>query len=113
MKKTIVTLLFSLLLTGNLAAQSAQPGNESFSWHAELVTLDQNAKMVTVKARVVGDQTPVEFGKRKSGERVMLIWSGVDKYADAIREVRLSNADKAEERFAFPVEFVSFDAAQN
>jgi hypothetical protein len=41
----------------------------------------------------------------------MLTWSGYDKYADAIREVRLPGVNKSEERFTFPAEFVSFDAA--
>jgi hypothetical protein len=60
---------------------------------------------------VVGEQTDAELGRLKAGERVTLTWSGYDKYADAIREVRSAGVNKPEERFTFPSEFVSFDAA--
>jgi hypothetical protein len=94
-----------------LVGQTTQPATETFEWHGELVALEDNARMLTVKSRVVGEQAPPEFGRLKAGERVVLTWSGFDKYADAInRVVRQANASKSEERFTFPVEFVSFDA---
>lgn len=110
MKNTIITMFGVLVLASSLVAQSALT-SEAFSWSGELVALDETARVLTVKSRVVGEQTDAEFGRLKAGERVMLNWSGYDKYADAIREVRLPGANKSEERFTFPVEFVSFDAA--
>jgi hypothetical protein len=111
MKNTIITMLGVLVLTSSLVAQSALT-SEAFSWSAELVTLDETARLLTVKSRVVGEQTDAEFGRLKAGERVMLTWSGYDKYADAIREVRSAGGNKSEARFTFPAEFVSFDAGR-
>jgi hypothetical protein len=115
MKTTVMVIatLCVLVLTGSLVAQSTQPTSDKFSWHGELVALDENARLVTVKSPVVGEQALAEFGRLKAGERVMLTWSGFDLYADAIyRAVRMTGATKAEERFTFPVEFVSFDSAR-
>jgi hypothetical protein len=109
MKNTVITMFSVLVLTSSLVAQSALTG-EAFSWSGELVTLDETARLLTVKSRVVGEQTDAEFGRLKSGERVMLTWSGYDRYADAIREVRPAAVNKFEERFTFPAQFVSFDA---
>jgi len=114
MKGTVLVLatLCVLLLTSSLFAQSTQPTSEAFSWSGELVALNENARLMRVKSRVVGEQAPADFGRLKAGERVLLTWSGFDKYADAIREVRSAGVSKTEERFTFPVEFVSFDAGR-
>jgi hypothetical protein len=109
MKNTVFTTLSVLVLMSSLVAQSALT-SETFSWSGELVTLEETARFITVKSRVVGEQTAAELGRPKAGERIVLTWSGYDKYADAIREVRSSSVNKPEERFTFPAEFVSFDA---
>jgi len=109
MKNMVFTTVSVLVLTSSLVAQSALT-NEAFSWSGELVAVDETARLITVKSRVVGEQATAEFGRLKTGERIMLTWSGYDKYADAIREVRSAAVNKAEERFTFPAEFVSFDA---
>jgi hypothetical protein len=111
MKNTIITMLGVLVLTSSLVAQSALT-NEGYSWSGELVALDETARLLTVKSRVVGEQTDAEFGRLKAGERVMLTWSGYDRYSDAIREVRPAAVNKFEQRFTFPAEFVSFDATR-
>ena len=111
MKSTLFTMVGVLVFAGSFFAQSTQPASEAFSWNAELVALDQNAKVITVKSPFVGEPAAVEFERMKAGERVMLTWSGYDTYADAIREVRPVAVKKLEERFTFPAEFVSFDAA--
>jgi len=110
MKNTVLTMFGVLVLTSSLVAQSALT-SEAFSWNGELVALDETARLLTVKSRVEGEQTAAELGRLKAGERVALTWSGYDKYADAIREVRSAGVNKSEERFTFPSEFVSFDAA--
>jgi hypothetical protein len=110
MKSTILTMSAVLVLTGSLFAQSAQLTSEVFSWNGELVALDANSRVMTVKAPVVGEHTPAAFQRLKAAERVMLTWSGYDKSADAIRDVRLSTDIKSGERFTFPAEFVSYDA---
>lgn len=111
MKNTIITMLGVLVLTSSLVAQSAL-SSEAFSWSGELVALDETARLLTVKSRVVGEQTDAELRRLKAGERVMLTWSGYDKYADAIRGVRSTSVNKSETRFSFPAEFVSLDATR-
>ena len=110
----------ALALTGgaaahspHLAMQSPPRTGETFSWLSELVELDENARMITVEARVVGEQARAEFGRLKTGERVMLTWSGLDKYSDAIWRADRFTGNKSEERFTFPVEFVSFDGGRH
>jgi hypothetical protein len=91
--------------------QSAQPPADStYTWHAELVALDAGAKTATVKAMAVGDALK-ELPQFKPGDRVMLGWSGFDKFANAINHaVKFDGTKKLDDRFAFPVEFVAFDA---
>ena len=110
-----VTLCVLVFTAGRMAAtpvQSTPTGSETYFWHGELVALDQTAKTITVKSMVVGSASD-ELGHFKAGDRVMLSWSGFDKYANAVNHVaRYDATKKSDERFAFPAEFVSFDAAQ-
>jgi hypothetical protein len=108
----LVALCILLVTVSRMAAQSAPPATDTYTWSGELVSLDETARMLTVKVRVVGDQPMTELPKFKSGDRIMLTWSGYDKYADAVnRAVRSDATKKSVDRFTFPVEFVSFDSA--
>jgi hypothetical protein len=111
----IVTLFVLALAVGRVAAtpvQSAETGSDTYFWHGELVALDQTAKTITVKSMVVGSALE-ELGHFKAGDRVLLSWSGLDKYANAVNHVaRYDATRKSDERFAFPAEFVSFDTTQ-
>jgi hypothetical protein len=108
----LVTLSLPFVITSRVAAQSSPPAADTYTWSGELVSLDEGARILTVKARVVGDQPLTELPKFKAGERLLLTWSGYDKYADAINHaVRYDAAKKSEERFTFPVDFVAFDSA--
>jgi hypothetical protein len=60
----------------------------------------------------VGDQAQTSLGRFKPGEKVMLGWSGYDRYADAVNRAAAAGGAKGEDRFAFPVEFVSYDSAR-
>jgi hypothetical protein len=91
---------------------ATQSDSETYLWHGELVAVDQATKVITVKSMVWGDALE-ELGHFKAGDRVMLGWSGTDKYANAVNHVtRYDATKKSDGRFAFPAEFVSFDAAQ-
>src|SRR5436190_17966322 len=82
--------------------------SETYSWHGELVAVDSTAKTITVRSMVVGSAVE-ELGRFKAGDRVMLGWTGFDKYANAVNHaVRYDATKKSDERFAFPAEFVSF-----
>jgi hypothetical protein len=118
MKKSLAFVTVCVLvLAAQIAAspaqtsiQTAQSNNQTYVWNGELVAFDQGAKTVTVKSMVVGDAVN-ELGKFKTGDRVLLSWSGFDKYASAINHaVRYDATKKSDERFTFPAEFVAFDA---
>jgi len=113
MKSRVCTVFGVLVFAASMFAQSTQPTSEAFSWNAELVALDQNAKVIAVKSPFVGEQATGDLARMKAGARVILTWSGYDKYADAIRDVRpVAAVQRPPERFTFPAEFVSFDAAR-
>jgi len=112
MKKAVfaVATLLGLFLAGGLAAQSLQPVGEAFTWNAELVALDENARTVTLKAPILTDRVSADFKSLKAGERITLRWSGYQDYADSIAQaIRSTGVKKAEDHFMFPVDYVSFD----
>ena len=105
---TFCVLAFTAIRVG---AHSVQPTSETYTWSGELVTCDSNARIITVKSRVVGDQALAELPHFKSRDRIVLTWSGFDTYADAIsRVVRQDATKKWNEPFMFPVEFVAYES---
>jgi hypothetical protein len=117
-KTFIFVALTSLCLVffpgGPARAASDNSTAETYTWDAELVTLDQANHMLTAKAWVVADQPKAEFKNFKAGERVLLGWSGYDKFASGInRASRYTTGKAINEKFSFPVEFVAFDAEKN
>jgi hypothetical protein len=107
----IVTPCVLALTAMAVGAQALQPSSETYSWSGELVGFDTNGRTLTVKSRVVGEQALAELPRLKSGDRIVLTWSGFDTYADAIsRAVRYDATKKWSEPFTFPVEFVTYEA---
>ena len=106
----IVTFGVLALTVIGVGAQSLHPTSETYSWSGELVGFDAGGRTMTVKTRVVGDQALAELPHFKSGDRIVLTWSGFDTYADAIsRAVRYDSSKKWNEPFMFPVEFVAYE----
>jgi len=106
----VVTCSLLVLFATRAAAQSVQPHSDTYSWSGELVAFDPTARTITVKSRVVGDQALTELPHFKTGDRMLLTWSGIDAYADAIsRAVRDDTARKWNEPFTFAVEFVAYE----
>jgi hypothetical protein len=107
----IGTFCLLALTAVRVGAQSVQPTSETYSWSGELVAFDPNGRTITVKSRAVGDQALAELPHFKSGDKIVLTWSGFDTYADAIsRAVRYDAAKKWNEPFMFPVEFVAYES---
>src|SRR5688500_1894289 len=107
----VVTFCVLALLAIRVGAQSVQPTSDTYSWSGELVGFDANARTITVKSRVVGEQALAELPRFKSGDRIVLTWSGFDTYADAIsRAGRYDAAKKWSEPFTFPVAFVAYES---
>lgn len=104
--KPVIAAVLILYATTVPTLQSPASGNDVYQWHGELVSMDAAAKIATVKSRLVDEQAAAEVKKFKPGDRVVLRWSGYDRYADGIRGVAASRT-KLEERFVLPVELVS------
>jgi len=84
---------------------------ESYEWSGEFVALDEGARLVTVKARLLDDAATADVNQFKAGDRVVLVWSGMT-FSDAIRRVLSYTAPaKADEQLLASVEFVSADTA--
>ncbi|HET9218800.1 MAG TPA: hypothetical protein VFR18_17580 [Terriglobia bacterium] len=95
------------------SAQSATSTSDSYQWSAELVAFDEPMRMLTVKASAVGEAQK-QLAAFKAGDKILLNWSGFDKYASAVNGAWKQDATrKAEDRFSFPAEFVTFDASRN
>jgi hypothetical protein len=111
MRKQLLSRAAMIVLCAcGVLAQTQQGSSDSFQWSGELVSFDEAGRSATVKARLVNQKAVDELKRFKAGERVLLFWSGYDKYADAIRSVMAFSADKANDRFLTPVELVSTDA---
>ena len=110
-KQLIAVLVVALCVgAGTMTAQSqSQAAADTFIWHGELVSVDQATGTFTVKARMLTEAAK-EVARFKAGDKVVLTWSGVDKYADAIRQIAKQDANqKTTDPFAFPVELASPD----
>jgi hypothetical protein len=113
MPKHITSLAVIAVIAGCtvLAAQTPPAVTETYEWSGELVSLDENTRTATMKARLVDQEGVVDLKRFKAGERVALWWSGSDKYASGIRRVLPHPAGlKDAERFHLPVELVSTEA---
>jgi hypothetical protein len=113
MRKQRISFAIVIVLSacGILAAASTPAAGDTFDWSGELVSFDAGAKTATVKARAVDQQALADLKRFKAGDRVLLLWSGYDKYADAIRRVMPYGEErKNDDRFLLPVELVSTDA---
>ena len=97
------------VIAGLLAA-AAQPASaqhaakDTYTWSAELVAVDEQARTVTVQSRLVSNADE-EFASLDGGDRVNLVWSGINTAA-GVRRITKSAAPE-EDRLTLPIEFVS------
>jgi hypothetical protein len=108
--KTFAVALLLAVSASGLTAYSQTSKEETYQWSAELVAFDQPGGTITVKAMARQD-VGKQAAALKSGDKVLLTWSGFEKYAHDITGIQRHSANlKADARFAFPAEFVSFAA---
>jgi len=91
-----------------LPQSSTPPGSSTYTWLGELVSVDTTAHKLTVKPRVAEPNAVAALKQFKAGDSVLVAWSGLDDYSDAVREVRpAASHQKVSENLAIPAEFVS------
>jgi hypothetical protein len=96
-----------LIVAGLLAAvcaASANAANDTYTWSAELVSIDEKARAVTVQSPLVSD-VEIDLGRLDRGDRVTLTWSGITTGA-GIRRIT-DGAAPADDWLTLPIEFVS------
>ena len=113
--KGIRTAVLAIALTIGVSvlslAQSSQPNGDTYTWNGEFVSVDTTAKTMTVKSRVAYQEAISELKHFKAGDRVWIVWSGVQDSSDAVRQVRRSETGrKIDETLVLPAELVSTDA---
>ena len=109
----IVAVATILTISGPVlaGAQSTQTKSDTYTWNGELVSLDTTAMTMTVKSRVAYQEAISELKHFKAGDRVWIVWSGVQDSSDAVRQVRRSETGrKIDENFVLPAELISTDA---
>jgi hypothetical protein len=72
---------------------------------------DTTASTMTVKSRVAYQEAVSELKQFNPGEMVWVVWSGVQDYSDAVRQIRRVQAgNKIDENLVMPAELVSTEA---
>ena len=108
-------IMTAMLLAANTLVageQAKDPGNDTFTWIGELVSLDAPARTLTVKSRVAYEDAVSDLKSFKAGDAVWVVWSGVSNYSDAIRQFRRPEANhNITETLVMPAELVSPEAA--
>lgn len=103
-----LALTAGLLALGTISsaasAETAGASTDSYTWSAELVSLDESAGTAVVKSRVVEHAEIDNLSDLDEGDRVTIVWSGLT-WASGIRSIETGSVEN--ERFALPAEFVS------
>ena len=90
---------------------SSQHSSDTFTWAAELVSLDAAAGTITVKSRVAYQEALSELKQFKAGDPVWVAWSGVSDHSDAVRQFRRPETNrKIADTLVTPAELVSPEA---
>jgi hypothetical protein len=83
----------------------------SFTWYGELVSVDQVAKTITVRAKI-RDAVTRYVSDYKPGDQLMLTWVPVKGETDTVIYAPKVEVMKGiDQGYIFPAEFVSADAA--
>ena len=93
-----------LLAMAAVSPALANTANDTYTWSAELVAVDDNAGTVTVQSLVVSEPK-VNVSGFDRGDDVTVTWSGI-RTAAGVRRVT-AGAAPADDWLTLPVEFVS------
>src|SRR5688500_1007348 len=108
-----IAVFATILMIGGpvLAGAQSQAKSETYTWNGELVSLDATAMTMTVKPRVAYPEAISELKHFKAGDRVWIVWSGVQDSSDAVRQIRRGETGRPiDENLVLPAELVSTEA---
>ena len=93
-----------LAIAAALPASAGNAPNETYTWSAELVAVDEPARTITVKSRLVGN-AEVDFTRLDEGQRLTLTWSGINTAA-GVRRIAAGKAPE-DDQLTLPIELVA------
>lgn len=93
-----------LAISAALPASAADAENGTYTWSAQLVDVDEGARLITVESRLVSN-ADVDFDAFDEGDRVTLTWSGINTAAGVRRIV--DGPAPGDDLLTLPIEFVS------
>ena len=106
---TVTVLLFLAVLLALGPSIGAQSAGRSFAWFAELVSFDQDAKIVTVRAPLL-ESVGKYISRFEPGERIVVTWTQYEGEADAVMYVATPEVMNAvRSGFIVPAELVESD----
>jgi hypothetical protein len=112
MKKRWV--VFALVAVGlsvpamRVAAETDPPA--ALTWSGQLIAFDVDARSITLRAPVRGDQAQAELQEYVAGDQILLTWSGSGTRADAISgATRFDPASHRIQPLTVPAEFVKYE----
>ena len=97
-------ITLGLLVMAAALPVTAGVANETYTWSAELVAVDQASRTATVQAPLVSNAA-VDFDSLDGGDRVTLTWSGINTAA-GVRRIA-AGTPPADEQLTLPIEFVA------
>jgi hypothetical protein len=99
-----IVALGLLAMAAALPASAGSAADDTYTWSAELVEVDQPSGTITVQSRLVSN-ADVDFDALDEGDRVTLTWSGINTAA-GVRRVVSGDAPDGDV-LTLPIEFVS------
>jgi hypothetical protein len=108
---TVAAAALALCAAGASVLDAQAP--RSYTWYAELTSLDPGTKTITVKVQIRDGVTNYLSGY-KPGDKLMLTWVPIKGEADTvIYAPKYEEMKGIDEGFILPVEFVSADPANH
>jgi hypothetical protein len=103
-KHRFVTLLGLVGTAAVLPASAGEAANDTYTWSAELIQVDEPAHTIQVQSRLVAN-AEVHFDALDRGDRVTLTWSGIN-VAAGVRSIVDGEAPD-DHLMTLPIELVS------
>ena len=104
---SVVALCVGVGVTAAQSTTQLPQVGDTYIWHGEFVSFDEGTKVLTLKAQVLAE-VEKDVARFKAGERILLTWSGADRYAGAVRRITSHTAaQKVTEPFSLVAELTS------
>ena len=87
---------------------------DTYRWQGELVSLNEGARALTVKSRIVSQEPLADVAGLDPGDPILISWSGFEDRADGIRAVARDEGSGlwGSDGFLLAAEFVAADPAR-